>query len=208
MDRIFGLFTFILIPSITLMFTMQHIDNPIVPIMVYSLLMFSLLFFFIIFNRTLARQFRFIEGFLNRFGIGTKIREIYEGLHDFRNHRSIVWWAMALSVVGQSISIIVLYMLAVALGAQTKLYYFFLLVPVVHLVSMLPSLNGLGIREGAYIYFLKPYIGREYAAAIGILWLGLLLLLSLIGGIIYLVRQDYHVQIKKTARPVGAEGVV
>ncbi len=207
MDRIFGLFTFILIPSITLMFTMRHIDNPIVPIMVYSLLAFSLLFFFIIFNRSLARQFRFIEGFLNRFGIGTKIREIYEGLHDFRNHKATVWWAMGLSVVGQSISIVVLYMLALALGAQTKLYYFFLLVPVVHLVSMLPSLNGLGIREGAYIYFLKPYIGREYAAAIGILWLGLLLLLSLIGGIIYLVRQDYHVQIKKTVRPIAAEGV-
>ncbi len=206
MDRIFGLFTFILIPSITLMFTMEHIDNPIVPIMVYSLLVASLLCFFIIFNRSLARQFRFIEVFLNRFGIGTKVREIYEGLHDFRNHKATVGWAMALSVVGQSISIVVLYMLALALGAQTKLYYFFLLVPVVHLVSMLPSLNGLGIREGAYIYFLKPYIGREYAAAIGILWLGLLLLLSLIGGIIYLIRQDYHVQIKQSTRPAGAGG--
>ncbi len=202
MDRIFGLFTFILIPSLSLVFTIGHMGNPLVPIMVYSLLGVSLFCFFVIFNRGLARRFHFIEKFLNRFGVGTKVREIYEGLHDFRNHKPTVFWAMALSVVGQSISIVVLYMLALALGADAKLSHFFMLVPVVHLVSMLPSLNGLGIREGAYIYFLRPYIGREYAAAIGILWLGLLLLLSLIGGIIYLVRQDYHVQLKQASKPV------
>jgi hypothetical protein len=90
--------------------------------------------------------------------------------------------------------------MAMALGSRAPLVYFYLLVPVVNLLSMLPSLNGLGIREGAYIYFLKPYIGREYAAAISILGLGLLLLVSLIGGLIYLIRHDYHIQFKKAAR--------
>ena len=45
-----------------------------------------------------------------------------------------------------------------------------------------------------FFYFLSPYIGKENAAALGILWLGLLFLLSLIGGIIYLVRHDYHIR--------------
>jgi hypothetical protein len=62
---------------------------------------------------------------------------------------------------------------------------------------MLPSLNGLGIREGAFIYFLTPYMGKEYAAALGILWLGLLILLSVIGGAIYLIRHDYHIRFKE-----------
>ena len=75
--------------------------------------------------------------------------------------------------------------------------YFFLLIPVVHLISMLPSLNGLGIREVAYVYFLKNHIGTETAAAVGILWLSLLIFLSLIGGLIYLFRHDYHIQFKK-----------
>ena len=106
---------------------------------------------------------------------------------------------MGLSVIGQSISIIVLYLLGRALGSSTSLIYFFLLVPVVHLVSMLPSLNGLGIREGAYTYFLAPYMGKEAAFALGILWLGLLILLSIIGGVIYLIRHDYHIQFKGVA---------
>ena len=202
MDRIFGLFVFILIPSITLLFYMKRIGNPLVPAIVYSLLAFSGLCFFLIFNRGLARRFSFIEEFLDRFGIGQKIRQVYDGLHDFRYHKKTVAGAMALSVVGQSISIVVLYAMALALGAHAPLIYFFLLVPVVHLVSMLPSLGGLGIREGAYVTFLSPYIGKEYAFALGILWLGLLFLLSILGGIIYLVRQDYHIRLKEAVAPV------
>jgi len=197
MDRIFGLFTFILIPSLTLVFFIKQIDNPMVPIVVYTLLGLSGVSFFLIFNRAAARNFRFLQDFLDRFGLGRKIREVYEGLHDFKNHTKAVFFAMALSAVGQSVSIFVLYLMGIALGLKISALYFFLLVPVVHLVSMLPSLNGLGIREGAFVYFLTPYTGKEYAAALGILWLGLLIFLSVVGGAIYLIRHDYHIRFKE-----------
>ena len=204
MDRIFGLFTFILIPSLTLLFFMSNVGNHWVPVIVYGLLIASLLCFFLIFNRGLARRFRFIESSLERFRFGKKLRQIYAELNDFKNHKKTVFFAMTLSVIGQSVSILVLYLMARALGSNTALIYFFLLVPVVHLVSMLPSLNGLGIREGAYTYFLAPYMGRECAFALGILWLGLLILLSLIGGVIYLIRHDYHIRFKGSVPQVEA----
>ena len=197
MDRIFGLFTFIMIPSISLLFFLKEIQNPAVPLLVYSFLLFSIFFFFLLFNRNVARRFQFVETLLNYAKLGSKARKIYDGLHKFKDHKPLIVKAMLLSVIGQSVNIFVLYLLAVALGARAPILYFYLLVPVVHLISMLPSLNGLGIREGAYIYFLSPYIGREYAAAIGILWLGLLFLMSLIGGAIYLVRHDYHIRFKE-----------
>lgn len=201
MDRIFGLFTFILIPSLTLVFFMKSIGNRMVPVMVYTLLVLSCAAFFLIFSRGAARKLRFLEVFLERFNLGKKLRALYEGLHDFKNHKQVVFFAMLLSVVGQCASILVLYLMGLSLGLGTAPIYFFLLVPVVHLVSMLPSLNGLGIREGAYIYFLTPYTGKEYAAALGILWLGLLILLSVIGGVIYLIRHDYHIRFKEGGIP-------
>ena len=197
MDRIFGLFTFIMIPSISLLFFLKEMQDPKVPIVVYSFLAFSIFFFFLLFNRKLARYFQFIETLLNHLNLGSKARKIYDGLHKFKDHKMLIAKAMFLSVAGQSVSILVLYILAAALGAHANVIYFFLLVPVVHLISMMPSLGGLGVREWAYIKILTPYLGREYAAAIGILWLALLLLLSLIGGVIYLVRQDYHVRFKE-----------
>ncbi|MBI3252176.1 MAG: flippase-like domain-containing protein [Candidatus Omnitrophica bacterium] len=194
LDRLFGLFTFIFIPGLSFLFFLKEIRNPAVPALIYSLLASSLFCFVILFNRDLARRFGFVEVLLNRIGIGPKIRKIYDEIHGFRHHRGVIAEAMALSVIGQSVSIVALYLLARALGAQAPILYFFLLVPVVHLVSMLPSLNGLGIREGAYVYFLTPVIGREYAAAISVLWLGLLFLLSVIGGLIYFFRHDYHIR--------------
>ncbi len=193
MDRLFGLFTFIMIPSISFIFFLRHIGNPVVPIMIYSFLAVSILCFFMLFNRNLARRFQFIERLLNLLRVGEKVRKIYDGLHNFKNHKAVIVQAMALSILGQSANIFVLYILVLALGVHANVIYFFLLVPIVHLVSMLPSVNGLGIREGAYIYFLGPYIGKEYAAALGLLWLGLLFLMSLIGGVIYFVRHDYHI---------------
>lgn len=204
MDRIFGLFTFILIPSVSLFF-LRGSMNPKVPVVVYSFLALSIFCFFLLFHRGVARRFHFVEKALNLFGLGSKARKIYDGLHNFRNHKHVIVQAMLLSIVGQCVSIFVLYLMGRALGAPPDTWiYFFLLIPVVHLISMLPSLNGLGIREMAYVYFLKNYIGTEKAAALSILWLAVLILLSLIGGMIYLFRHDYHIRFKQAANKAEA----
>lgn len=196
MDRIFGLFTFIVIPSISFIFFLKGNENPTVPVLIYSFLAVSVFSFFLLFNRGVARRLGFIEVVLNRFRLGEKLRKVYDGLHNFKNHKAVMGQAMLLSIIGQSVSILTLYLMALALGAKTSLVYFYLLIPVVHLISMLPSLNGLGIREGAYVYFLAPHIGAHNAAAIGVLWLGLLFFLSLIGGVIYALGDKYHVSFK------------
>jgi uncharacterized protein YneF (UPF0154 family) len=41
-----------------------------------------------------------------------------------------------------------------------------------------------------------PLMGQEKAFALGILWLAMLFVMSLIGGTIYLCRHDYHIQFK------------
>ncbi|OGW84000.1 MAG: hypothetical protein A3C47_01315 [Omnitrophica bacterium RIFCSPHIGHO2_02_FULL_51_18] len=198
MDRLFGLFTFIAIPSVSFVFFLKGSENPVVPVLIYSFLAAALFSFFLLFNRNVARRFRFVEGLLNRFHLGEKIRKVYDGLHNFKNHKAVIAQAMLLSVVGQVVSVWALYLMARALGATAPMVYFFLLVPVVHLISMLPSLNGLGIREGAYVYFLAPHIGAHNAAALGVLFLALLFLQSIIGGVIYALSPRYHVSFKRS----------
>jgi hypothetical protein len=197
LDRIFGLFTFVLIPSVTLLFYSKQIGNPAVPLLTYSLLLFSLTFFILLFNRGLARKFRFIEPVLKFIKMHEKIKQVYDGMNNFRNHKAVVAEALLLSLIGQSINILVIYFMALALGSNANVTYFYLLVPVVHLLSMLPSLGGLGIRELGYVGFLGPIMGKEAAIALGFLWLLQLLLMSLAGGIIYLLRPDYHVRFKE-----------
>jgi hypothetical protein len=91
--------------------------------------------------------------------------------------------------------------LAQALGAKPSLVYFYLLIPVVNLIGMVPSLGGLGPREGAYALLLKDVIGAEQAIALSLLSLSVLFMFSVIGGIIYFVRSDYHFKFKEIKSP-------
>jgi uncharacterized protein (TIRG00374 family) len=79
--------------------------------------------------------------------------------------------------------------IAKSLSLQIPLSYYLIFYPLTTIAGFLiPSLNGLGVREGAYIYFLKKVnIGSEQALAFSICWLIVLLMTSVIGGVIYMV---------------------
>lgn len=69
--------------------------------------------------------------------------------------------------------------------------YCFILYPLVGSFSALPfSLNGIGLREGGYL-FLLGYIGvsSEKGVAFGLLWLLIVALDSLIGGVLFVLRR-------------------
>ena len=57
-------------------------------------------------------------------------------------------------------------------------------------MTLLPSLNGLGVREGGFVYLLSPYMPSEKAFALSILVLASLVLYSVIGGFIYSFRKN------------------
>lgn len=202
MDRIFGLFTFVLIPAITYLFYLKQSQNSKVPIIIYSLLAISCVSFVMIFNRSWAKKVAFLEKLIH-IKIMDTLKKVYNGLHNFKNHKWIMVQSLLLSVAGQTVNIFVCYLIALALGAKVSFFYFLVLIPVIHLMSMIPSLGGLGVREYAYMHFLQPIIGREIAVALGILWLFLLFLASFAGGIVYLFKANYHVHVRGEAVPRG-----
>ena len=63
--------------------------------------------------------------------------------------------------------------------------------PIVSVLSMLPSINGLGIRESAILFLFGPYIGYENALALSLLWFFMLFLAGLLGGLGYMAGVKY-----------------
>jgi uncharacterized membrane protein YbhN (UPF0104 family) len=50
-----------------------------------------------------------------------------------------------------------------------------------------PSFNGIGVREWAYTYFLSlAQVDRSLALTYALIWLGLITLSNLTGGVVYL----------------------
>ena len=97
--------------------------------------------------------------------------------------------AIVLSVVLQITLSLGQYILAVGLGINAPLSLFILCVPIANVFASLPlTLNGLGIRESAYLLlFGMAGMRKEDAIALGLLWFAVTLVGNSTGAIAFVV---------------------
>lgn len=84
----------------------------------------------------------------------------------------------------------VLIVITHALGLMVPWSYCFILGPLVNIVAAIPvSLNGLGVREGGYVFFLSHIgVSRESAIAFALTWFAVVMLAGMVGGVVYVAR--------------------
>ena len=94
------------------------------------------------------------------------------------------------SLFGQILIIIKVYCLALALGIQVNPIVIFLVVPIASILSMMPSINGIGFRDGGYVILLAK-VGVSKAAALSLSFLALFIpvLISISGGVLFLLQK-------------------
>ncbi len=123
-------------------------------------------------------------------GLWSKIIRVYE---EFRTYRRE--WRLLAEVMGQSIITLILtlasvYTLLLAFGEPVSFAAFAAFFAIATAVDVIPiSLNGLGVREGVYVFFLG-LIGVPRAIALGVALLVRLLVLiqAAMGGIAFVWR--------------------
>jgi glycosyltransferase 2 family protein len=147
-------------------------------------------FFASIFHRGIldlfARPFRLIgAGRIER-----ALGRILDDLHGFRLEKGALIAAFAASMLVQISRIYVHYLVGLALGVRISVVYYFLFVPVLAALISLPiSLNGIGVREGAaVVLFQMVGLTREQSFSIPFLTYVISVLISLLGGLIFLSR--------------------
>lgn len=93
-----------------------------------------------------------------------------------------------LSFVVQSLGVLMVWLVGTALGADVPASFYWILVPMVSLLTMLPvSVNGMGVREVSMALLLAPMgAGKEVAVPLALLWFAVTALVSLTGGLVYL----------------------
>lgn len=92
-----------------------------------------------------------------------------------------------LSVVVQLANICILWLIGVALDAPVPFAFYFVLMPLVSLFTLLPAVNGIGLRETGMVVLLATQgVDRGTALAMSILWFFNGVTVSLMGGLVYL----------------------
>jgi len=95
--------------------------------------------------------------------------------------------AIMLSLILQTLLATCQYVLALGMGLHLPLSMFLLIVPIAGVLASLPlTLNGLGLRETAYLYlFGMAGVGRDDAIALGLLFFAAAMAGGLVGGIAF-----------------------
>lgn len=122
-------------------------------------------------------------------------------LRSYRLHWRALFAAVLLSVAVHLIQAWMHTVMGTALGLKVPFSFCLIVYPLVGTFSAMPiSLNGLGLREGGYIFLLAVIgIGAEQGIAFGILLFLIIALDSLIGGLLFLMHQMPKPTVQPTA---------
>ncbi len=120
------------------------------------------------------------------------VKKFSDAFVSFRGKNKELAFSIALSLLLQINVIFHYYLIAEALGLNVPFIKFWVIIPIALFVQMIPvSINGIGIRENLYVFFLGLY-GASAASAIAFSWIAyaMILLLGLFGGVLYTFRKE------------------
>ncbi|MBN1527245.1 MAG: flippase-like domain-containing protein [Candidatus Omnitrophica bacterium] len=193
-DRLIGLITMIFMAFVALLLVDSEIMDPMVRYLIYAITLASAAGLFFMANKGFARRFSGILSLVRP--LEEKLRKAYNTVHKYRHRKALLAQSLFISVISQIFFFFSLAMLAASIGSYIPAKEIFLRMPIVSMLSLLPSINGLGLREGATVVFFGPLIGKANAFTVSILWLAVLLIVSIIGGIVYGLSPQFKMKMK------------
>jgi glycosyltransferase 2 family protein len=193
-DRFTGLFVLFAIASLALLggYELVTIQVRILIALVFGL---SLVAAALVLQRTWieawGRRLR-LDRLLGRVNI---LRELYLSLHLYGT--AALLRAATASAVWNLCLIFSYYLLGRAVGIDLSLWYYFLFVPVISVLLLLPSVGGLGIREGATVLLLRQVgVSEPRGLALALAYDVIRLTEALIGACLYVLQGIYEARNK------------
>lgn len=122
-----------------------------------------------------------------------RVDRLYESYLSYGAHRWVLFVFFALTCFEVCIPIVRAYVVGLALGLDVSLLYYFAFVPVILVLIRLPlSIDGFGIQEGGFVYFLALVgVSESLGFSVGLINHFVFLVALLPGGILYAVgRRD------------------
>ncbi|HVK60888.1 MAG TPA: lysylphosphatidylglycerol synthase transmembrane domain-containing protein, partial [Bdellovibrionales bacterium] len=163
MDRIMGFFMMVATAFFALFLSWDKVNTiPQLKSIALGVTVFFLAFLFF-FALSLSRRVGRADFFFNRVPGGEKIKKVYEALHTYRGSKRSLLVAATLSLLGQLLIVLLVYVVGQALGVdQVPLSMYFFLVPVGSVVQALPlSPAGIGVGQAAFYFLFNLYLGFE-----------------------------------------------
>ena len=189
LDRLSGYVGLVIIVLCSLFLGWRFVQYPSVLLSVIIITVVLIVILAILFNNFLFSK---VNKLLDSPGAG-KIREsiknLHEEIHVFRHYKKVILNNLLMSLVIQAITPITFYITALSLGINKEIIYFFIFLPIIGVITLLPiSIGGLGVRENmTVLFFAQAGINQNSAVAMSLLNFFFILVYGAIGGLIYVL---------------------
>ncbi|MCX5700318.1 MAG: lysylphosphatidylglycerol synthase transmembrane domain-containing protein [Candidatus Omnitrophica bacterium] len=187
LDRLSGYVGLVIISSVAVFMGWNILEDKSVLLSLWIIIGILALLLLVLFNKFIYIK---ISGLLKSFGAG-RIRDIITGLHEeihlFREKPRVAISSVLISTFAQAATPITFYIIALSLGIKISLVYFFVFLPIISAITLLPiSIGGLGLRDVSVVFFFaKAGVSKDPAFAMSLLSFSFGLFYGVLGGLIY-----------------------
>ncbi len=196
LERVIGLLATLSLAGISLFWLIDYFHTQKIIYFTVLLVAGLAVFLALVMSRRLYRRFSKLISLVTFYDIGERLNKVFDTLHYYRDKKMILLGTYLFSLGAQFMLIVMNYILAGALHMHNVSFgYFFLVVPVTFVFSLLPSINGLGVRDSAYMLMLtRQGILPATVLSLSFLVTAVPLVMSLIGGAFFLFYRQRGVQ--------------
>ncbi|MHB9111986.1 MAG: lysylphosphatidylglycerol synthase transmembrane domain-containing protein [Thermoleophilia bacterium] len=189
LDRASSTFALLMIALVAALLELRRLGTGLALTILAMFVVFLLLIGLFSSERTARRLARFPILRADPLGVRRHLRDFYMSVNQFRDQKKTMAAVMAISIVYQALYVVSVNLLALSLDIHLPVAFYFLFIPIVLAVGMMPlSLNGLGVREGAWVLlFTQAGVPAAEALSMSVLNTLMITTVSMVGGIFYLM---------------------
>jgi glycosyltransferase 2 family protein len=189
-ERLLGIMSTLILTLLSLIWLSGSFSTNRVLYINIILLILIILFFYLVFNRKYPDSLAIKVKKIKWLKFGERVDKLFESIRYFQNKKLVFLKVILVSLIAQALVIIMHYYCVLALNLDVSLLYLFLVVPITFLLTMLPSINGLGVRDGGFVVMLGKK-GISTAASLSLSFLAIIvpMIVSIAGAILFVIQK-------------------
>ena len=189
LDRLSGYAGLVILALLSLLFGWQLIQDKSVLFSVLIITAILIAILLVLFNSFLYAKINQLLHSPDAGKIRDMIKNLHQELHYFRHRKGVIVNNLILSFFIQVIAPLTFYIIALSLGIKVNIIYFFIFLPIIGAITLLPiSIAGLGLRDAATIFFFaKAGVSKDLAFAMSLINFSFILICGALGGLIYVL---------------------
>jgi len=190
LDRLSGYVGLVFISLASVFFGWNIIRDKSVFVSIFIITLILIAILLVLFNSWIFSR---LNAFLNSPLSGNRIKELLgdlqEEIHHFKNKKKVIMKNLILSLFIQFISPLTFYLIALSIGVKINIAYFFIFLPIIGAITLLPvSIGGLGLRDAStIILFAKAGVAKDLAFAMSLLSFVFIIIYAGLGGLVYVL---------------------